>query len=506
MGDEPNARSGVAAGVVAEPSDAPAGPVSDTIVEIVTDSVLRPALELGFAVAVIGARQRPPQPPPTGLRPYLRFQKLPAAALGPLRRAIDADAAFRMRVAAIADEEVVGRESWLWLARPDGWLDELAKLAADHDAGGAPGAPGTPEAGGDGAVAGDREERRAAKRLEAVEQALVRAKTESAELRAELASLRSRRDDATSGVERLTKKVNQLDIELAGARRRLTEANNELAAADERERDGHARLRASRDEAAALQARLAEIEAASDAASPAPVVPVVVTPVVDAERRVVAASRLDRADAATFPAGTEDLINEAARASRHLADVLEALHASMPDDRARPSSNDRPPLGAESISTRPRRVPSLRRTKLALPGGVLADSVEAAEHLLRQDALVLVDGYNVAKLGWPAVGLADQRERLLQAMRELVARFGSELRVVFDGADVGHAPPRRRSVQVTFSPSGVSADDVVVQFVEALPATRAVVVVTNDQELRARVARLGATLLCSEQLLAAARR
>ena len=177
MSDEPDARSDVAPDVGAESSNASHG----TVTEAVADVVLRPALELGFAVAVIGARQRPPQPAPAGLRPYMRFQKLPAAALGPLRRAIDADSEFRTRVATIADEEVLGRESWLWLARPDGWIDELVKLAADHDASTAPGSRR------DGALGADREDRRAAKRLEAVEQALVRAKTESGELRAELA-------------------------------------------------------------------------------------------------------------------------------------------------------------------------------------------------------------------------------------------------------------------------------------------------------------------------------
>ena len=50
---------------------------------------------MAFAVAVAGQRLRPPVPPPAALRPFLRFQKIPPAALGPVRRVVETDAAFR---------------------------------------------------------------------------------------------------------------------------------------------------------------------------------------------------------------------------------------------------------------------------------------------------------------------------------------------------------------------------------------------------------------------------
>ena len=49
---------------------------------------------------------------------------------------------------------------------------------------------------------------------------------------------------------------------------------------------------------------------------------------------------------------------------------------------------------------------------------------------------VLIDGYNVAKLAWPKLDLEGQRVVLLDAVENLARRFGSDITVVFDGADV----------------------------------------------------------------------
>ena len=79
-----------------------------------------------------------------------------------------------------------------------------------------------------------------------------------------------------------------------------------------------------------------------------------------------------------------------------------------------------------------------------MPGGVARDSQKATEHLLRAaGALVLVDGYNVAKLAWPDDDLERQRIRCLDLVDDLARRYGSDITVVFDGADVvgAHADP-----------------------------------------------------------------
>jgi predicted RNA-binding protein with PIN domain len=186
------------------------------------------------------------------------------------------------------------------------------------------------------------------------------------------------------------------------------------------------------------------------------------------------------------------------RVARALAQASAALSPPVVAERrdavVPAPAPDRPP-------PRPRRVP------LPLPGGLFADSAAAAEHLVRAPGvLLLVDGYNVAKLGWPDLMLPEQRTRLLDALDELVARFGTQVRVVFDGADVTAAPIRRRHLLVEFSPPGVLADDVIVALVASLPAEQPIVVVTNDAEVREGARAYGANVLSSQQLLTVARR
>jgi predicted RNA-binding protein with PIN domain len=148
-------------------------------------------------------------------------------------------------------------------------------------------------------------------------------------------------------------------------------------------------------------------------------------------------------------------------------------------------------------------VPAPPRRAVALRGAIAHSPRASAEHLLRvAGALVLVDGYNVAKLGWPALDLANQRERTLDAADDLARRFGTEMAVVFDGSDViGAHSGRRRLVRVRYSPAGVTADDVIRAEVGAAPTSRAVVVVTNDGAVRRDVAAAGANTVSSDAFL-----
>jgi len=205
-----------------------------------------------------------------------------------------------------------------------------------------------------------------------------------------------------------------------------------------------------------------------------------------------------------------DALRDAAAATERLGAALAAAAAAVgpagdacPPDHGRRSSRpvrtDRP--GRPPSGRRPRRTP------LALPGGMFADTVEAATHLVRQPGVLLVvDGYNAAKRGWPDDALAVQRERLLDALEELVARHGTAVHVVFDGADLWTAPPGRRHLRIEFSPAGVTADEIIVELVGSLPADRPVVVATNDGEVRDGARAGGANVISSEQLLAVARR
>jgi predicted RNA-binding protein with PIN domain len=176
-------------------------------------------------------------------------------------------------------------------------------------------------------------------------------------------------------------------------------------------------------------------------------------------------------------------VAEVARAVRELAGRLDSLL---------PADADEAPV------RRPERSP------LRLPGGVIGSSAAAAEFLLRSDAVVLVDGYNVAKLAWPNRSLEAQRNQLLDALENAARRFGSDITIVFDGAAViGAHTVRRRLVRVVYSPDGVIADDVIRDEVRRLPPARAVVVVTNDAEIVTDVKALGANVVPSNALIAA---
>ncbi len=144
---------------------------------------------------------------------------------------------------------------------------------------------------------------------------------------------------------------------------------------------------------------------------------------------------------------------------------------------------------------------------LPLPGGVAGDSEAATEYLVRSGASVLIDGYNVAKLGWPALELEMQRQVLLDAVENVARRYGSDLTVVFDGAGVvGASADQRRLVRVVYSPEGVIADDVIRSEVARLPATRHVVVVTNDKAVVTDVRAMGANTVSSDRFVALAKR
>jgi hypothetical protein len=288
---------------------------------------------------------------------------------------------------------------------------------------------------------------RAERRREAAEQAAQRT-------RAELVALEAR-------VDELKGQLAAVREAGAGTRGELDQLREELAAA--RRESRHANDRAD-----AARARLAGVEADRDAA-------IHRAEAAEAQRDSLLADRAERGGVEVSGAQVIEL-RDLARSARALADRLSSLI----------------------------EVGTTGRVALPLPGGVARDSLKAAEYLLRAPgALVLVDGYNVAKLAWPDDELERQRIRCLDLADEIARRFGSDITVVFDGADVvGAHATRRRMARVVFSKPGVIADDVIRAEVGATPVERVVVVVTNDQAVRRDVAAAGANWITSDAFLA----
>jgi predicted RNA-binding protein with PIN domain len=324
-------------------------------------------------------------------------------------------------------------------------IDDIGRLWLGHDEGWEQEASVLAAAVDENAEDGDLKTqlKRAEKRRAAAEQAAVRAQAELVH-----------RDEF---VQMQSTEIDNLRAELAKSEEIVLEIRTELL-------DVRMEVRHSRDREIAAAAKMAT---ANDQLTEARRQPALPKPVRDDSAEVAAA----------------------ASAARALAEHLESL-LSIP---AAVEGNKQQAGGNRPIN----------RTPVALPGGVIGSSSEAAEHLARSDALMLIDGYNVAKLGWPDRPLERQRAALLDALENLARRFGTDVTVVFDGASiVGAYTDRRRLVRVVYSPEGVIADDVIRDEVKRLSTDRAVVVVTNDAEIVRDVRADGANVVPSNALLA----
>jgi predicted RNA-binding protein with PIN domain len=343
----------------------------------------------------------------------------------------------------VATEELVDPVGLLWLQRPEGWEQAVREQLAEL---------ATEAQHADAAAA----LRRAEKRRDAAERIAARARTDLVAAEATVAALREE-------LEVARRMAAELEDRLAAARAETVTARTEARHARDRElaaQDRADRAAAERDEA---------VERAERSAS--------VRDEVLADRT---AATVERAELA-----------ELAARARELA---ERLGRVLPVEGA---GGDRAGAG-ESRPT---------RRALPLPGGVVGDSEAATEYLLRSGATVLVDGYNVSMRGWPGLELPDQRRALLDAVENTARRFGADLTVVFDGAGViGATADQRRLVRVVFSPEGVIADDVIRAEVSRLPAGRAVVVVTDDQEIVDDVRAMGANHVPAARFLDVVRR
>ncbi|MFN3254674.1 MAG: NYN domain-containing protein [Ilumatobacter sp.] len=398
---------------------------------------LRSAIEFAVLMAAEFQKRRPPVPFPKELRSFLGKPRVPTGALGRLRRVIEADAEFRRLLSAGALPELVDDVGRLWLAQPEGWLDEATAIveAAEEES---------------ASLDARAELKRAERRRAAAESATARVRVELLARDEVIVQRDAEIEDLRADIDKLTEQAAELSVELVDLR-------NEVRHARDRERAAADKLTAAlaaRDEAVSARATAAEV------------------------RDDVLAAR-----AAAVASVAE--IEAAASEAQSLANRLSSLLPSVGD-------------AAASHTTRP-----AQRAPMALPGGVLSSSRQAAEVFVRSDAAILVDGYNVAKLAWPSRRLDQQRDALLDAVENLARRFGTDITVVFDGASVvGAHSTRRRLVRVVYSPEGVIADDLIRDEVRRLPTSRSVVVVTDDKEIIRDVRADGANALPSNAFIA----
>jgi predicted RNA-binding protein with PIN domain len=113
-----------------------------------------------------------------------------------------------------------------------------------------------------------------------------------------------------------------------------------------------------------------------------------------------------------------------------------------------------------------------------------------------------VDGYNVTKTHRGELQPAEQRDWLIGLLSGAAARMGLDVTIVFDGAHgVGLGQQRSRGIRVEFSRGGLSADDDICFLVATIDAGVPITVVTDDGELRQRLAPDHVDLLFTRELL-----
>lgn len=401
---------------------------------------LRSALEYAVLIAAEGHKRRPPLPFPKELKPFLGKPRLATSSFGRIRRAVEADPDYRAAISAGAIPDLVDDVGRLWLAGRPGWEDDAAQVIAK-------------QAAAEQHTDLRRELKRAEKRRLAAEQATARIQVEVMQREAALAAKTVELDDLRADLAKAVEALEEVRAELIDTRNEARHARDREAAAVEK---ADALAQRSGDE----PTQVADVEV--DEIEPGPT-----------EALILAQQQL------------ADVVD----ASREFVERIESI--SIPISRSMPRRPARAPQ-AQSV-----------RQALPLPGGLISTSADAARHLVRQRAPVLVDGYNVAKLAWPERSLEEQRETLIARCENFARRSGAEVTLVFDGSSVpGAHARRRRTIRIVYSPAGATADDVIRAEVDRVPDDGAVIVVTNDREIIDDVKAVGANVIPSNAFIA----
>lgn len=456
--------------------------------------LLTGALERAVTVARRDLATRDAPSPPSSIRPVLGFTRLPSRALRTVQLALDRDDAFRARVAEGAEESALGRASWLFLHRPDGWFDELGELAAQVE---------EEQRDTEALRAEQSAQRRAEQLADSVDRlrddlALERRAAQDA--LAQLERARGERHDLVTARDELAARVASLEEERARAVRELKATEAASASRLDELRDERARRSSMEEQVRALEAALAER-----------------APVEDADRLGTEGTPPPAAagGAASDPVDLGAVavaVDRAARAAALLGDALAEAVAALvpvaveadhrPDAPIARSASSGPPAGAPT-GPPPRRVP------VRLHSGVHDGTAEGLRQLLGVDGMVaIVDGYNVTMEGWPTLDHQAQRNSLLRALAGVQAQVPAAIHVVFDGDDDGRRPAvgAPLPVRVHFSAADTEADDVILSMVTRLPTDTPVLVVSSDRRVAEGARRLGANAVRSSVLLELLRR
>lgn|GEM_PF-5037075 len=153
---------------------------------------------------------------------------------------------------------------------------------------------------------------------------------------------------------------------------------------------------------------------------------------------------------------------------------------------------------AQSPSSLSDRSEGSKRIPVVVPPGMSLETDAALRSVFTQkDLVVLIDGYNVSLNSFGDLSLELQRDRVISCATSIESRFHPSCLVVFDGQSSGTRGRIQSKVHVVFSPTGVTADDVIIERIRVTPKEKPVLVVTSDRNLAARAKGLGCETISS---------
>ena len=183
---------------------------------------------------------------------------------------------------------------------------------------------------------------------------------------------------------------------------------------------------------------------------------------------------------------------------------------SMFNGTGEPAAFDDDPFGPDTVQADRVTVPPglgpdglTSRRQIIIPDELLEDEVELARHVVSSpDVVLLVDGDSVAKMGWPSLPVAQQRDALVSYLADLSASSGAAPDVVFDGR-IGEEEslPASRAVRIRLSTPPTEPAAALDELVDAYPEQWPIAVVTDDDDLAASAVERGAVALNNGQLL-----
>ncbi|MBN1149848.1 NYN domain-containing protein [candidate division WOR-3 bacterium] len=107
--------------------------------------------------------------------------------------------------------------------------------------------------------------------------------------------------------------------------------------------------------------------------------------------------------------------------------------------------------------------------------------------------ILIIDGYNILGRNPDSLFGEEERENLMSKVRALTSGSNFYTFVVFDGSGKTSSREKRPGVEIMFSSSEDSADELIVNLVEkSATAGQRVFVVTADRELSFRCKKFGA--------------